>query len=57
MTFKAEIAGNATIRALADNEIDAVSGGRTYNDLVIVKTTDKSSPVLFSSAATAPAGK
>ncbi len=56
MTLKAEIAANAKIRPLADNELDAVSGGVTFNEIVIVKRNDKSSAGLPTQAATAPAG-
>jgi hypothetical protein len=57
MTIKAEIAVEAEIRALAENEIDAVSGGVKFHDLVIVKYVDKSTPELATAAASAPAGK
>jgi hypothetical protein len=50
MTFKAETAVNAEIRALAENEIDAVSGGDKGKPqpqpFVFVHLYDKSSPVL-----------
>jgi type VI protein secretion system component Hcp len=58
MTIQADIAVEAKIRALTANEIDAVSGGKvTVHDIVIVKTVDKSTPVLLEAAASAPAGQ
>ena len=58
MTIKADIAVEAKIRALAEHEIDAVSGGKaSFQDFSFVHHVDKSSPVLMQAAATAPAGK